>query len=54
MAGADKKLKIVYNNIMFNFNNKIKNIIIFLFDHYNILKFNCKLTIKQEVYWVVY
>ena len=54
MVEVDKKLKPPYYIIMFSFNNKIKNLIIDLFDYYNILKFNCKSTIKQEVYWVVY
>ena len=39
---------------MLNFNNKIKNLIIDLFDYYNILKLSYKLTIKQGgVLWEV-
>ena len=39
---------------MLNFNNKIKNLIIDLFDYYNILKLNYKLTIKPGgVLWEV-
>tara|TARA_R110002051_G_scaffold216607_2_gene280887 strand:- start:380 stop:526 length:147 start_codon:yes stop_codon:yes gene_type:complete len=39
---------------MLNFNNKIKNLIIDLFDHHYILKLSYKLTIKQGgVLWEV-
>ena len=47
MVEVDKKLKPPYYIIMLNFNNKIKNLIIDLFDYYNILKLSYKLTNKQ-------